>query len=102
MRRCEVMMHNKITGILEETEQGFSFYYQAEYDGQPISLTMPVQTKEYTFTSFPPFFDGLLPEGVQLDAMLRLKKLDRDDLFGQLIAVGADLVGAVTVKLSGV
>ena len=96
------MMHNKITGILEETEQGFSFYYQAEYDGQPISLTMPVQTKEYTFTSFPPFFDGLLPEGVQLDAMLRLKKLDRDDLFGQLIAVGADLVGAVTVKLSGV
>ena len=99
MRQCEVMMHGQIAGTLTETDMGFSFYYQAEYDGQPISLTMPVRTKEYTFTSFPPLFDGLLPEGVQLDAMLRLKKLDRDDLFGQLIAVGTDLVGAVTVKL---
>lgn len=102
MRQCEIMMHGEISGTLRETESGFSFYYYDGYIGQPISLTMPVQTKEYSFTSFPPFFDGLLPEGMQLDAMLRLKKLDRDDLFGQLIAVGADLVGAVTVESSGV
>ncbi len=102
MRQCEVFMHGKIAGTFMETDTGFSFFYQDEYTGQPVSLTMPIQTKEYYFSAFPPFFDGLLPEGVQLDAMLRLKKLDRDDLFGQLIAVGTDLVGAVTVGNSGV
>ena len=100
MRQCEVIMHGQIAGTLAETEQGFSFLYEDVYIGQPISLTMPLETKKYTFTSFPPFFDGLLPEGIQLESMLRLKKLDRDDLLGQLIAVGSDLVGAVTVELS--
>jgi serine/threonine-protein kinase HipA len=52
----------------------------------------------YEFKTFPPFFDGLLPEGAQLEGLLRLKKLDRSDYFGQLISVGQDLVGAVTVE----
>jgi serine/threonine-protein kinase HipA len=33
-----------------------------------------------------------------LEALLRIRKIDRDDLFGQLVAVGADLVGAATVR----
>jgi len=102
MRQCEVFMHGQRAGTLSETDTGFSFLYQDGYTGEPVSLTMPIQTKEYYFSTFPPFFDGLLPEGVQLDAMLRLKKLDRDDLFGQLIAVGTGLVGAVTVENSDV
>lgn len=32
-----------------------------------------------------------------LDALLRNAKIDRDDPFSQLLAVGQDLVGAVTV-----
>ena len=32
-----------------------------------------------------------------LDGLLRQRKIDRDDLFGQLVAVGEDVVGAVTV-----
>ena len=98
MRQCKVMMHGQIAGILLETEQGFSFLYKEGYNEQAISLTLPVRAEAYTFTFFPPFFDGLLPEGVQLEAMLRLRKLDRYDFFGQLIAVGSDLVGAVTVE----
>ena len=98
MRQCNIMMHGHISGILSEIEKGFSFRYQKDYNGQAISLTLPVRTEAYTFTFFPPFFDGLLPEGVQLEALLRLKKLDRYDFFGQLIAVGSDLVGAVTVE----
>ncbi|MCK5210342.1 MAG: HipA N-terminal domain-containing protein, partial [Cyclobacteriaceae bacterium] len=54
--------------------------------------------KKYTFTSFPPFFEGLLPEGIQLEGLLKLNKIDRNDLFSQLISVGDDVVGAVTVK----
>ena len=102
MRQCNVLMHGQKAGKLLETDTGFNFLYEEDYIGQPISLTMPVRLKTYTFTSFPPFFDGLLPEGMQLEAMLRLKKLDWDDLFGQLIAVGSDLVGAVTIETSSV
>ena len=102
MRQSKVFMHGQIAGTLMETDTGYSFLYQNGYTGEPVSLTMPIQTKEYYYSSFPPFFDGLLPEGVQLEAMLRLKKLDRNDLFGQLIAVGTDLVGAVTVENSSV
>ena len=36
--------------------------------------------------------DGEMPEG-----LLRQRKLDREDMFGQLLAVGEEVVGAVTV-----
>ena len=32
-----------------------------------------------------------------LEGLLRQRKLDRDDLFAQLMAVGEEVVGAVTV-----
>ena len=39
--------------------------------------------------TFPPPFEGLLPEGAQLEALLRNHKIDRDDAFGKLVVVGA-------------
>jgi len=59
---------------------------------------MPVNKKEYEFNEFPPFFDGLLPEGVQLEALVRQLKIDKNDYFSQLVCVGKDLVGSVTVE----
>ena len=59
---------------------------------------MPVRSEPYIFEEFPPFFDGLLPEGLQLEGLLKQKKIDRDDKFSQLLAVGADTVGAVSVE----
>jgi serine/threonine-protein kinase HipA len=59
---------------------------------------MPPSQMIYEFDSFPPFFDGLLPEGYQLDGLLKFAKIDRNDLFAQLVTVGDDLVGNVTVK----
>lgn len=93
-------MHGVPAGILEERVPGkqYAFRYLESYAGPPVSLTMPLQTGEYLFNSFPPFFDGLLPEGVQLEALLRQNKIDRHDHFSQLVAVGNDLVGAVTVR----
>jgi serine/threonine-protein kinase HipA len=86
--------------VLEELNRGteYVFRYLDDYHGDPVSLTMPVRIKETKFGGFPPFFDGVLPEGIMLNGLLRQKKLDKDDLFGQLIVVGGDLVGAVTVK----
>lgn len=93
-------MHNRKAGLLVEEEKNsrYRFIYYSEYDGSPISVTMPVEQQEYEFDRFPPFFEGLLPEGVNLEMLLRTRKIDRNDPFSQLMAVGEDTVGAVTVR----
>ena len=96
-RKAEVKVDGKRAGVLQETESGFEFTYDADYSGPGVSLTMPVPPEQYQFTSFPPFFEGLLPEGGQLEALLRRAKLDRSDYMGQLLEVGADVVGNTTI-----
>lgn len=59
---------------------------------------MPLTNKIYKFDVFPPFFEGLLPEGSMLEALLRKYKIDKNDYFEQLIKVGRDVVGAVTIE----
>jgi len=100
MRTAEVFFHSELAGYLRESEDGrrYSFEYHPEYGGPPISLTMPVRAEPYLFEEFPPFFDGLLPEGAQLEALLRQYKLDRNDKFGHLLLIGADTVGAATIR----
>lgn len=87
-------------GILSEEKKGtaYTFEYHDGYDGTEVSRTMLTTQKRYTYNTFPPFFEGLLPEGIQLEGLLKLNKIDRNDLFSQLMAVGEDVVGAVTIK----
>ena len=100
MRRANVLVCGITAGVLEELDQGhFRFTYDEDYHYAPVSLTMPLTQKIYEFKQFPSFFEGLLPEGIMLDGLLRHYKLDTNDLFGQLIQVGNDLIGAVTVEL---
>ena len=100
MRKANVFMHGERAGVLIEDKKNeqYRFIYDEGYDGQPISVTMPVDGKEFQYDRFPPFFEGLLPEGVNLEMLLRTKKIDRDDVFSQLMVVGEDMVGAVTVR----
>ncbi len=99
-RKAEVLVHGKPAGVLEEIEPGqeYRFVYRPDYTGPPVALTLPIAQRVFSFDRFPPFFDGLLPEGVQLTALLRRGKIDKHDLFSQLVTVGADLVGAVTIE----
>lgn len=99
MREMRVYVGKNPAGILQEIEKNktYKFIYDDNYVGRPVSLTMPITKKIYEYQGFPPFFDGLLPEGIQLDSLLRISKLDRNDLFGQLLVVGRDLVGNVSV-----
>ena len=100
IRQARVFMHDKWAGILEEWEANrkYRFVYRDDYDGPPISLTIPDLLKVHEFLRFPAFFDGLLPEGEMLEGLLRQQKIDRQDSFAQLMAVGNELVGAVTVE----
>lgn len=99
MRKAAVFFDNTLAGYLTETdEKKYLFDYLEDYQGGAISLTMPVNKRKFQFEIFPAFFDGLLPEGQQLEGLLRQNKIDRNDNFSQLLAVGEDLVGAVSVK----
>lgn len=100
MRQAKVLVNGIQAGVLEERERGreYIFRYLDTYRGNPVSLTMPVEQREISYDRFPPFFEGVLPEGVMLDGLLRQRKIDNDDFFSQLLAVGKDLVGAVTVE----
>ena len=100
MQIADVYFQDMFAGQLTHLQagDGFRFSYSPGYAGPPISQTMPVRNKPFEFDNFPPFFDGLLPEGFQLEALLRQKKLDRNDCFGQLLLVGGDTVGAVSVQ----
>lgn len=102
MRKADVFMHDIHAGILEERtpRQVYRFTYDAAYDGPPVSLTAPVRREPYDYDSLPPFLEGLLPEGYNLEALLRALKIDRQDHFSQLLAVGADMVGAITVRVA--
>jgi serine/threonine-protein kinase HipA len=99
MKKAIIFVHGKRAGILSEnTTKGYEFIYDDNYVGEPVSLTMPMTAKTYSFAKFPSFFEGLLPEGIMLEGLLKIGKIDKNDYFAQLIATGNDLVGAVTVK----
>jgi serine/threonine-protein kinase HipA len=99
MRKANILIHGiKAASLLELDKNLYEVIYEETYQGQPISLTLPLKNRTFSFKGFPPFFEGLLPEGAMLESLLRTRKIDRDDLFSQLIAVGLDLVGSVTVE----
>jgi len=100
MRKAKILVNGTEAGVLSEIKFGtqYIFEYYDVYNGPEVSRTMPIKQKRYSFDKFPPFFDGLLPEGFQLEGLLKIKKIDKNDYFSQLITVGEDLIGVITVK----
>lgn len=98
--RARVRVNGVLAGEIQEIERGkkYRYIYLEGYEGPSVSLEMPLSQSIYDYDRFPPFFEGLLPEGMMLEGLLRQTKIDRNDLLGQLIAVGEDLVGNVTVE----
>jgi len=55
MRRARILFHGKPAGVLEERENGrYRFIYLEEYQGEPVSFSMPTDKRVYEFDSFPP------------------------------------------------
>ena len=102
MKEASIFVDNLLAGHLQEIVKGkhYRFTYLEGYQGPPVSLEMPTQKAIYDYDRFPPFFEGLLPEGMMLEALLRQAKIDRHDLMSQIVVIGKDLVGNVTVEAS--
>jgi serine/threonine-protein kinase HipA len=100
MIRLRVFCHGVPCGILEKTpiDETYCFTYDDHYIGFPISLTMPVQEKSFSYPNLPPFFEGLLPEYLPLDEVLLHHKIDAENYLLQLAIIGKNLPGAVTIQ----
>jgi serine/threonine-protein kinase HipA len=99
MKAAHIYQQHQLAGQLEARDDGsYRFTYDPGFRGEPVSLTMPTTQRVWDFPRFPAPFEGLLPEGVQLDALLRIRKLDRGDFFGQLLAIGHDVVGSLRIE----
>lgn len=57
MRKARVFVHGIAAGVLEQLDHGYRFSYQPDYQGPPVSLTMPIKKAVYEFEQFPPFVD---------------------------------------------
>lgn len=100
MKRANIFVNGLLAGELQEIERNksYRFIYLENYKGPSVSLEMPTSQSIYEFNCFPPFFEGLLPEGMMLEGLLRQTKIDRYDFMSQIITVGGDLVGNVTIE----
>jgi serine/threonine-protein kinase HipA len=85
-RAAFVYVRNAYAGLLNETDNGYSFIYDADYlaslGASAVSLTLPLQVDAFTSKTIFSFFDGLIPEGWLLDVITRNWKIDRNDRFG--------------------
>ena len=82
-RKAFVYIRDRYAGLLEETDDGYRFQYDAEYlqkDPRPVSLTLPLADEPYTSKTLFPFFDGLIPEGWLLEVVTHNWKIEKAPL----------------------
>jgi serine/threonine-protein kinase HipA len=97
-RTVEVYMFEVLAGVLTEKNSHFSFVYDDDYQGKPLSISLPTTQKLHTSESLHPFFESLAPEGWLRQRYADLQQIDEQDSFGFLIENGKDTLGAVTLK----
>ena len=90
----------KPAGLLVRVEGGeTAFFYEDDYvaaGGLPLSLSMPLDRREFGDVDTRAFFANLLPENSQLERLMQREGLGRDDVVGLLRHLGADCAGAVS------
>ena len=100
-RQADIYYRDRLAGRAEELDTGiYRFTYDKTYlaDGEPISLTLPLQAKPFESGELFPFFAGLVPEGWYLNIVSRMLKVDKSDTFGLLLKTCGDCIGAVSVR----
>lgn len=100
-REAEIYWKDQQAGTLREDDAGYHFVYREAYrrapGASPVSLTLPLERREYSSAVLFPFFDGLIPEGWLLDRTVKSWKINPRDRMGLLLVSCRDCIGAVSV-----
>lgn len=97
---------DKPIGFLARDDRAnLSFAYDdswlARAGAYPLSLSLPLREEPFGDVVTRAFFDNLLQENDQLDAVMRHEGIARGDVAGLLAHVGKDCAGAVSVLPAG-
>jgi serine/threonine-protein kinase HipA len=86
---------------LPDTTTAFAYTnnWLSQPDSFPISLSLPLDVALHGDAASRAFFNNLLHENDQLDQVLRLHGLERNDVVGILAYLGADCPGAISCLL---
>lgn len=102
LRKARVYNKERFCGWLTQDKAKYCFRYADEYladkNNRAISLTLPLDQKEFCSKDLFPFFFGLLSEGIAKTIQCQYLKIDENDHFGRLIkTAGEDTIGCVRV-----
>ncbi|CDZ92426.1 Serine/threonine-protein kinase toxin HipA [Rhodococcus ruber] len=104
---ADVYKGDRLAGHLARDGHDVVFRYAQDYLDDPaapaLAWTVPKTAEEVRAGggSVPPFFAGLLPEGIRLRGAVAATKTSEDDHLTILMAVGADTIGDVRVLPAG-
>ena len=107
VQSADVYKGNRLAGRLSREGSDVVYRYDPTYLDDPampaVAWTLPKSHTEARATgeSVPPFFAGLLPEGVRLRGVVSGTRTSEDDHFTLLLAVGQDTIGDVRVVPEG-
>ncbi len=105
--KIEVYKNELFVGTLSRTPKGSRFDFSKEIlnDAAQSKITYQITAQqepiEITGVNLPPYFAGLLPEGLRLKALVKNLKTSEDDLFGILVGAGLEPVGDLHFKIPG-
>jgi len=94
-RRVKVWLYDRPVGWLTQENNTYLFEYSPDYTGPALSLSLPVQQRQFPSATLHPFFASLAPEGWLKRRYSQLQKIDESDLLGMLLHNGENLLGAV-------
>lgn len=98
-----IFWNGVLAGVLRRTPRGSAFEYDRGFlnypakppNGIAVHLAYTDQPIRTTGVNLHPFFAGLLPEGLRLEAIVHRARTSRDDLLSLFIEAGSDCVGDV-------
>ena len=105
-RSLTIWWDGKIVGSLTLDQHGalrFSYAarWLAEASTPPLSLSLPRRQASFSTRECLPFFEGLLPEGAQRDAVAAALGVSSGNTFGLLAGLGAEVAGALSLWPDG-
>jgi serine/threonine-protein kinase HipA len=101
-RRARVFYNDILAGYLMEYKGRYAFLYDSTYvesRNPSIALDMPKKRRLFRSTYLFPYFQGLLPEGMNKSFYCERLGISRSDKFALLVNLANyETIGAVTVR----
>lgn len=98
-REVKVYLYQDLVGFLRQHNEGYEFEYIENYQGKPLSLSLPLSKKRFFSQELFPYFASLVPEGWLKKRYEETQKIDEKDIFSLLVNNGKNLIGAISIRM---